>query len=216
MGAVQIGVEMRNAASNLLARLQDMEFTVFTEVFQRARAADSAASALGGNGQFVRLARASNELGNGAFGAAASPKISISGYACCSQAGETAIARSSASTSRRVTEIRPLAPAARPLVSRDNLQCWRLIPEILGSSLRGADRRSDIVLVPDAARGGAADSDRPRCRSRSRSFFELVVAPGQTLAALTANHGLLLTLAYVLCFGPCVSVRVRSTGCADG
>jgi 1,2-diacylglycerol 3-beta-glucosyltransferase len=53
-GAVQIGVEMRNADTNLLARLQDMEFTVFTEIFQRARARLGSVG-LGGNGQFVRL-----------------------------------------------------------------------------------------------------------------------------------------------------------------
>jgi 1,2-diacylglycerol 3-beta-glucosyltransferase len=40
-GAVQIGVEMRNAHANLLARMQDMEFCVFTEIFQRARRAST-------------------------------------------------------------------------------------------------------------------------------------------------------------------------------
>ena len=53
-GAVQVGVQMRNAETNLLARLQDFEFVVFAEIFQRARERLGSVG-LGGNGQFVRL-----------------------------------------------------------------------------------------------------------------------------------------------------------------
>jgi cellulose synthase/poly-beta-1,6-N-acetylglucosamine synthase-like glycosyltransferase len=55
VGAVQIGVRMYNARESLLARLQDIEFVVFTEIFQRARRRLGTVG-LGGNGQFVRLA----------------------------------------------------------------------------------------------------------------------------------------------------------------
>jgi 1,2-diacylglycerol 3-beta-glucosyltransferase len=55
VGAVQIGVRMYNAHESLLARLQDIEFVVFTEIFQRARR-HLGTVGLGGNGQFVRLA----------------------------------------------------------------------------------------------------------------------------------------------------------------
>jgi 1,2-diacylglycerol 3-beta-glucosyltransferase len=54
VGAVQIGVRMYNAGRNVLTRLQDMEFVVFTEVFQRGREWVGSVG-LGGNGQFVRL-----------------------------------------------------------------------------------------------------------------------------------------------------------------
>lgn len=54
-GAVQVGVEMRDEARNLLTRLQDFEFVVFAEIFQRARERIGSVG-LGGNGQFVRLA----------------------------------------------------------------------------------------------------------------------------------------------------------------
>ena len=37
VGAVQIGVRMNNRKQKLLARLQDMEFVTFTEIFQRGR-----------------------------------------------------------------------------------------------------------------------------------------------------------------------------------
>ncbi|MFD0318560.1 glycosyltransferase family 2 protein [Streptomyces flavalbus] len=54
VGAVQIAVRIHNAPSGLLARLQDIEFVTFTEIFQRARSRIGSAG-LGGNGQFTRL-----------------------------------------------------------------------------------------------------------------------------------------------------------------
>ena len=55
VGAVQIGVRMYNVDESLLARMQDIEFVVFTEIYQRARR-HLGTVGLGGNGQFVRLA----------------------------------------------------------------------------------------------------------------------------------------------------------------
>jgi cellulose synthase/poly-beta-1,6-N-acetylglucosamine synthase-like glycosyltransferase len=54
VAAVQIGVQIRNARQNLLARLQDIEFVGFSFMVQTAR--DRLGSVgLGGNGQFTRL-----------------------------------------------------------------------------------------------------------------------------------------------------------------
>jgi 1,2-diacylglycerol 3-beta-glucosyltransferase len=55
VGAVQVGVRMYNAHESTLARMQDVEFVVFTELYQRARRHIGSVG-LGGNGQFVRLA----------------------------------------------------------------------------------------------------------------------------------------------------------------
>jgi 1,2-diacylglycerol 3-beta-glucosyltransferase len=55
VGAVQIAVRIENRADSVLARLQDMEFVTYTDVFQNARDRWGVAG-LGGNGQFVRLA----------------------------------------------------------------------------------------------------------------------------------------------------------------
>lgn len=55
IGAVQIGVRMYNRDRGLLARLQDMEFVVYGEVFQNARRRIGSVG-MGGNGQFMRLA----------------------------------------------------------------------------------------------------------------------------------------------------------------
>ncbi|WP_067459902.1 glycosyltransferase family 2 protein [Actinomadura macra] len=54
VGAVQVGVRMYNRHSRLLARLQDMEFVVYGEIFQTARR-HLGSVGMGGNGQFMRL-----------------------------------------------------------------------------------------------------------------------------------------------------------------
>ncbi|ANW21453.1 glycosyltransferase family 2 protein [Streptomyces clavuligerus] len=53
-GATQIGVRMYNREKGLLARLQDMEFVVYGDVFQSARRFIGSVG-MGGNGQFMRL-----------------------------------------------------------------------------------------------------------------------------------------------------------------
>ncbi|HUJ06737.1 MAG TPA: glycosyltransferase [Streptosporangiaceae bacterium] len=55
VGAVQIGVRIFNRGDGALARMQDMEFVTYTDVYQSARDRWGVAG-LGGNGQFVRLA----------------------------------------------------------------------------------------------------------------------------------------------------------------
>ncbi|KPI07229.1 hypothetical protein OK074_3927 [Actinobacteria bacterium OK074] len=62
-GAVQICVRMYNRDKGLLARMQDMEFVVYGDVFQTARRSIGSVG-MGGNGQFMRLS-ALNSLGEG-------------------------------------------------------------------------------------------------------------------------------------------------------
>ena len=62
VGAVQIGVRINNREISRLARMQDMEFVIYTEVFQRGRR-HLGSVGLGGNGQFMRLS-ALLSLGN--------------------------------------------------------------------------------------------------------------------------------------------------------
>lgn len=54
VASVQIGVRIANASTNLLTRMQDMEFVGFSAFVQRARDR-LGSSGLGGNGQFTRL-----------------------------------------------------------------------------------------------------------------------------------------------------------------
>src|SRR5699024_12734900 len=53
IGGVQIGVRINNRRAKLLARLQDIEFVLYTELLQRGRR-HLGAVGLGGSGQCVR------------------------------------------------------------------------------------------------------------------------------------------------------------------
>ncbi|MFC5723078.1 glycosyltransferase [Streptomyces gamaensis] len=54
-GGTQVGVRMYNRHQGLLARLQDMEFVIYGDIFQCARRFIGSVG-MGGNGQFMRLA----------------------------------------------------------------------------------------------------------------------------------------------------------------
>ncbi|MEU1823882.1 glycosyltransferase [Streptomyces abikoensis] len=54
-GATQVGVRMYNRHQGVLARLQDMEFVIYGDIFQTARRYFGSVG-MGGNGQFMRLA----------------------------------------------------------------------------------------------------------------------------------------------------------------
>ncbi|MGW2829199.1 glycosyltransferase [Streptomyces sp. NPDC001286] len=63
-GAVQVCVRMYNRHLGLLARMQDMEFVVYGDVFQSARRFIGSVG-MGGNGQFMRLAALDTLDGDG-------------------------------------------------------------------------------------------------------------------------------------------------------
>ncbi|MET7474568.1 glycosyltransferase [Streptomyces sp. NPDC005648] len=63
-GAVQVCVRMYNRHLGLLARMQDMEFVVYGDVFQSARRFIGSVG-MGGNGQFMRLAALNTLDGDG-------------------------------------------------------------------------------------------------------------------------------------------------------
>ncbi|MDG4532353.1 glycosyltransferase [Streptomyces sp. AV19] len=61
-GGTQIGVRMYNRGQGLLARLQDMEFVIYGDIFQSARRTIGSVG-MGGNGQFMRLAALDTLMG---------------------------------------------------------------------------------------------------------------------------------------------------------
>ncbi len=63
-GAVQVCVRMYNRGEGLLARMQDMEFVVYGDVFQSARRFIGSVG-MGGNGQFMRLSALDTLDGDG-------------------------------------------------------------------------------------------------------------------------------------------------------
>jgi 1,2-diacylglycerol 3-beta-glucosyltransferase len=130
-GAVQIGVEMRNASTNLLARLQDMEFTVFTEIFQRARARLGSVG-LGGNGQFVRLT-ALESLGDDPWTECLTEDLDL-GVRLIVKGWRNHYCPTVAVNQQAVTSVRRwLRQRARWF--QGHLQCLRLLPTIVRSPI---------------------------------------------------------------------------------
>jgi cellulose synthase/poly-beta-1,6-N-acetylglucosamine synthase-like glycosyltransferase len=195
-GAVQIGVQMRNADVNLLARMQDMEFTVFTEVFQRARQLIGSVG-LGGNGQFVRLA-ALDSLGESPWTSCLTEDLDL-GVRLLLDGWRNIYCPTVCVDQQAVTQIRRwLRQRARWF--HGHMQCWRLVPRILRSDL-GARSASDLVwylmlpvavlLIPLAA---------------MPLFFAmlaiLLASPGHAAGLASGSNAMLVALVYLLSFGP--------------
>lgn len=196
LGAVQIGVAMRNASTNLLARLQDMEFAVFTEIFQRARERIGSVG-LGGNGQFVRLA-ALQSLGEDPWSDCLTEDLDL-GLRLLLTGWRNTYCPTVAVHQQAVTDV-PRWLKQRTRWFQGHLTCWRLLPALLRSDLP-AKACSDIalyltlpiavLLVPVAI------------LPIWIAFGELFVTqPGYAIHLLVEHHGLPIVLVYVLCFGP--------------
>jgi cellulose synthase/poly-beta-1,6-N-acetylglucosamine synthase-like glycosyltransferase len=190
-GAVQLSVEIRNAPDNLLARLQDMEFGTFTEIFQRARQWIGSVG-LGGNGQFVRLT-ALESLGESPWTDCLTEdldlgiRLLLAGWtnnycatACVNQQGVTTMRRWLRQRSRWF---------------HGHMQCWRLIPRIVRSPLPAKTRLdlawyliwpTSILVIPIASALIMA------------SIVVLAVISPQTLLA---DHGLRLVAMYLFSAG---------------
>ena len=194
-GAVQIGVEMRNASTNLLARLQDMEFTVFTEIFQRARARIGSVG-LGGNGQFVRLT-ALESLGDEPWSDCLTEDLDL-GVRLLVGGWKNHYCPTAAVNQQAVTSIRRwLRQRARWF--QGHLQCWRLLPLVLRSSLpmRSVTDMVWYLTLPVAV------LITPIAGLPLLFVFLslLALSPGAALQQLLADHGLPLVAVYVLSFG---------------
>lgn len=131
VGAVQVGVRMYNAHESLLARMQDMEFVVFTEIFQRARR-HLGSVGLGGNGQFVRLA-ALQSLEHSPWTDCLTEdldlgiRLRLHGW-LSEYTGATWVEQQAVTTFRRLIR-------QRARWFRGHLQCSRLIPLILRTGM---------------------------------------------------------------------------------
>jgi cellulose synthase/poly-beta-1,6-N-acetylglucosamine synthase-like glycosyltransferase len=194
-GAVQIGVEMRNADTNLLARLQDMEFTVFTEIFQRARARLGSVG-LGGNGQFVRLL-ALESLGDEPWSECLTEDLDL-GVRLLVGGWKNHYCPTASVNQQAVTSL-PRWLRQRARWFQGHLQCWRLLPMIIRSPL---PMRSvaDMVwyLTLPAAVLITPIAGLPVIAA---TLTVLAVAPGDVVRLALADHGLVLLSVYVLSFG---------------
>jgi 1,2-diacylglycerol 3-beta-glucosyltransferase len=139
VGAVQIGVRINNRGSSRLARMQDMEFVIYTEVFQRGRR-HLGSVGLGGNGQFMRLS-ALLSLGGSPWTRSLTDDLDL-GVRLLAAGWRNEYCSAAAVHQQGVVELRRLI-RQRSRWFQGHLQAWTLIPLVLRSTPRRA--RSDLL-----------------------------------------------------------------------
>lgn len=195
VGAVQIGVRMYNADANRLARMQDMEFVVYTEVFQRART-HSGSAGLGGNGQFARLA-ALVDLGDEPWSDYLTEDLDL-GLRLMFAGWRTAFCPRTWVDQQAVTDLRRLL-RQRTRWYQGHLQCWSRLPALTRSDLSwkvAADLAYHLMIAVAMLLMGLY----------SLTVVGAVaviglVRPGDLAPFFTSNHGLPLLIWYLAAFG---------------
>lgn len=141
VGAVQIGVRMYNARTNLLSRMQDVEFVTFNEVFQSGRQSIGSVG-LGGNGQFARLS-ALQSLGDTPWTDCLTEDLDL-GIRLMLNGWTNRACRTTHVSQQAVTTPRRLL-RQRTRWFQGHLQCWKRVPAIIRSS--DVSRRASADLT---------------------------------------------------------------------
>lgn len=142
VGQLQIGVKIANATSNLLTRLQDMEFVGFSSFVQVARDRIGS-SGLGGNGQFTRLS-ALEQLGREPWTPAALTEDLDLGLSLVALGWQTRFTNECFVHQQGLTRWRPLLKQRTRWI-QGHYQCWRYIPTLLKTSRMRLAARLDLV-----------------------------------------------------------------------
>lgn len=140
IGGVQIGVRINNRRRNWLARMQDFEFVVFADVFQRARRRFGSVG-LGGNGQFMRLS-ALMSLGSAPWSRSLTEDLDL-GVRLITAGWRNEYVHQVAVHQQGVVKGRRLL-RQRTRWFQGHLQAWSLLPAV-GRGTTGAQRR-DLVF----------------------------------------------------------------------
>lgn len=136
VGGVQIGVRINNRHVNRLARMQDFEFVLFTDVFQRARRLLGSVG-MGGNGQFMRLA-ALMSLGPRPWSRSLTEDLDL-GVRLILNGWKTDYCPTAAVHQQGLVDFRRLV-RQRTRWFQGHLQSWSLLPAVVRHP-RGAARR---------------------------------------------------------------------------
>jgi 1,2-diacylglycerol 3-beta-glucosyltransferase len=139
VGAVQIGVRINNRGMSRLARMQDMEFVIYTEVFQRGRR-HLGSVGLGGNGQFMRLS-ALRALGHAPWSRSLTEDLDL-GIRLLTAGWRNEYCHTAAVHQQGVVDLRRLV-RQRSRWFQGHLQSWKLIPTILKGAPPSA--RADLL-----------------------------------------------------------------------
>ncbi|NLA54953.1 MAG: glycosyltransferase family 2 protein [Corynebacterium humireducens] len=138
LGGVQIGVRINNRHTNLLARFQDYEFVLYTQVFQRGRVR-LGSTGLGGNGQFVRLS-ALMQLGDSPWTDSLTEDLDL-GVRILLTGMNLSFCPDVAVHQQGLVSLRRWV-RQRTRWFQGHLQSWTLVPDVV-TGLRGA-RRIDL------------------------------------------------------------------------
>lgn len=142
VGAVQIGVQIRNARDSLLARLQDIEFVGFSFMVQTAR--DRLGSVgLGGNGQFTRFT-ALADLGEQPWRSKALTEDLDLGVRLQLAGWRLRFCPTAWVAQEGLTRLRPLA-RQRTRWTQGHYQCWRYLSRILTARHLRVTQRLDSL-----------------------------------------------------------------------
>lgn len=206
VGAVQIGVRINNRQHSWLARMQDMEFVIYTEVFQRGRR-HLGSVGLGGNGQFMRLS-ALQSLGPAPWTRSLTDDLDL-GVRFLTAGWSNDYCSSVAVHQQGVVELRRLI-RQRSRWFQGHLQSWKLIPIVLRSAPRRA--RADLLyhLTSPALLLIASLLSMSFLLSLIDSAF--VVATGGDPFGWWVVSSYLLTFGPALAFGYVYWTRERATG----
>lgn len=190
LGAVQIGVRINNRDTNLLARMQDVEFVLYTEVFQRGRR-HLGSVCLGGNGQFVRLS-ALYGLGPSPWSRSLSEDLDL-GVRLLLDGWSTEFNHRTAVHQQGLVDVsRWIRQRARWF--QGHLQSWTLVPWVL-RNLAGT-RRVDLLYHLTSPFLLLVTS------FLSLAFFFWILAVGLDVALGSAVFSPWWLSAYLIAFGP--------------
>lgn len=139
VAGVQIGVRINNRFTSLLARMQDVEFVVYTELFQRGRRHFGSVG-LGGNGQFMRLI-ALLEFGDGPWSRSLTEDLDL-GVRLLTHGWRNDVCPSVYVHQQGVEDL-PRLVRQRTRWFQGHLQSWTLIPRVL----RGVPHRARPDLL---------------------------------------------------------------------
>ncbi|MEX5266363.1 glycosyltransferase family 2 protein [Kocuria sp. CPCC 204721] len=139
LGAVQIGVRINNRQQNLLARVQDLEFVLYTHVFQRGRR-HLGSVGLGGNGQFVRLS-ALDGLGVSPWSRSLTEDLDL-GVRLLMDGWQTEFVSTASVHQQGLVDVKRWVKQ-RTRWFQGHLQSWNLVPWVL-RDLTGS-RRADLL-----------------------------------------------------------------------
>ena len=193
IGAVQIGVRINNREQSRLARMQDMEFVIYTEVFQRGRR-HLGSVGLGGNGQFMRLS-AMLSLGPSPWTRSLTDDLDL-GVRLTAAGWRNEYCPTVAVHQQGVVELRRLI-RQRSRWFQGHLQSWKLIPLVL-RRVPGRARADLLYHLSSPAVLLIA--------SLLSASFLLSLADGVARAAQGRNPlGWWVASTYALTFGPAVA-----------